>query len=78
LPVAVGVTDCEPLVALDPVQALEAVQPVASVVVQLSVEACPRMIVPGDAPSVSVGGGRTTCSVVETVMSPPVPVQVSV
>ena len=71
--------DCEPLVALLPDQAPEAVQAVALVVDQLSVEALPLVIELGLAARVTVGAGVgwVTDTVAAWVALPPPPVQVS-
>ena len=70
--------DCEPLIALLPDQAPEAVQEVALVDVQVKVELPPLATVPGLALMPTVG---TCCGLTVTVVDcaalPPAPVQVS-
>jgi hypothetical protein len=56
---AIAPVDWLPLVALAPVQPFEAVQPVALVELQVSVEEAPLATVPGAAVSVTVGTGAT-------------------
>jgi hypothetical protein len=73
-----GPVDCEPLVALAPDQAPEAVQPVASVDDQLSVELAPLAMVCGVAEIVTVGAGAFTVTVADCEALPPVPVQLRV
>ncbi len=70
--------DCEPLMALLPDQAPEAVQEVALVDDQVNVEAPPLVIVLGLAPKATVGTGGVTETVVDCVALPPAPVQVRV
>ena len=68
--------DCEPLVALLPVQAPEALHEVALVLDQDKVEALPLATVLGLAPSVTVGAGTAvTVTVADCVALPPAPVQ---
>jgi hypothetical protein len=69
--------DCEPLAALVPDQAPEAVQEVALMADQVSVELPPLATVPGLATKVTVGAGDVTETVADCVALPPVPVQVS-
>jgi hypothetical protein len=72
--------DCEPLVALLPVQSPDAAHEVALVELQLRVEPLPCMIALGLALIASVGGGTTgvTFTVTDCEREPPAPVQVSV
>jgi len=68
-----------PLVRLVPDQPPEALQLVAFVDVQLSVEAEPLFTVPGFAPMVTVGlAGEDTLTVTDLVALPPGPLQLSV
>ena len=70
---------CEPLSALAPLQPCEAVQLVALVELQVSVEAVPDGTAVGFAVSDTVGAGEAvTATVALTARLPPVPVQVSV
>ncbi len=69
--------DCEPLVALVPDQAPEAVHEVALVAAQVSVELLPLATVLGLAVKVTVGMGDVTETVADCVALPPVPVHVS-
>jgi hypothetical protein len=71
--------DCEPLVALEPAQAPEAVQEVAFVVDQVKVELLPLAMELGLAARLTVGAGvvEVTETVAAWVALPPVPVQVS-
>jgi hypothetical protein len=69
--------DCEPLAALVPDQAPEAVQEVALVADQVNVELPPLATVLGLAAKVTVGAGEVTDTVADCVALPPVPVQVS-
>ena len=71
--------DCEPLVALEPVQAPEAVHEVAFVVDQLKVELLPLAMELGLAARLTVGAGvgEVTETVAAWVALPPAPVQVS-
>ncbi len=55
--VAVGETDCVPLVALVPLHPLEAVQLVALVDDHVSVDDCPLVMLVGFADNVAVGAG---------------------
>ena len=70
--------DCEPLTALPPDQAPEAVHEVALVDDQLNVEAPPLAMVLGLAVKLTVGAAAVTETVADCVALPPVPVQVSV
>ena len=70
--------DCEPLTALLPDQAPEAVHDVALVDDQLNVEAPPLAMVLGLAVKLTVGAAAVTETVADCVALPPVPVQVSV
>ena len=71
--------DCEPAAALVPAQAPEAVQVVALVADQVSVELPPLATVLGAALKLTVGAGAVTETVADWVaLLPPVPVQVSV
>jgi hypothetical protein len=68
VPLAVGVTVCEPLVASVPLQLPLAVQLVASVDDQVSVAVLPTAIDDADSVSVGVGGGASvTVRVAEVV-----------
>jgi hypothetical protein len=69
---------CEPLVALLPDHAPEAVQEVALADDQLKVEPLPRATVLGLAVKLTVGAGAVTDTVADCVALPPLPVQVSV
>ena len=71
--------DCEPLVALEPDQAPEAVQEVAFVLDQLNVELLPLAMELGLAARVTVGAGvgEVTETVAAWIALPPLPVQVS-
>jgi hypothetical protein len=68
---------CEPLTALAPDQAPEAVQAVALLADQLSIALLPLAIVLGLADKATVGAGWVTDTVFDCVALPPVPVQVS-
>ncbi len=68
---------CEPLVALVPDQAPEAVQVVALLADQLNVEPLPLATVLGLAVKLTTGAGAVTETVVDCVPLPPVPVQAS-
>jgi hypothetical protein len=68
--------DCEPLAALVPAQAPEAVQEVALVADQLNVELPPLATVLGLAAKLIVGAGEVTETVADWLALPPVPVQV--
>jgi hypothetical protein len=68
-----------PLVASVPVQPPDAVQEVALVLDQVSIELAPEAIVVGFAVKVAVGAGEVTVMVAEAGADvPPVPVHVSV
>ena len=69
----------EPLTDFEPVQPPEAVQAVAFVVVQLSVDELPLVTVVGVALSDTVGGvgPAATVTVTDCAAVPPAPVQVS-
>lgn len=67
-----------PLVACAPLHAPLAVQEVALVLLQVSVEVAPVTTLPGLAESVTVGSGSAlTVTVADCAAVPPVPVQVS-
>jgi hypothetical protein len=70
--------DCVPLVALVPLQAPDAVQEVALVVDQVSVELPPLETVLGLAVKVTTGEGVVTDTVADWAALPPVPAHVSV
>jgi len=70
--------DCEPLTPLLPDQAPEAVQEVALVETQASVDALPPVIELGLALKLTVGAGAVTDTVADCAALPPVPVQVRV
>ena len=72
-----AVVDCEPLVALAPDQAPEAVHEVALVAVQVNVEVPPLTTVLGLALKLIVGAGAVTETVADCVALPPAPVQTS-
>jgi hypothetical protein len=78
--VALGVTDCVPLVALDPVQPLLAVHEVLLVELQVSVADPPAVMVAGAAliETVGVAAAAFTVTVVFCAAEPPAPVQVRV
>jgi hypothetical protein len=69
--------DCEPLSALLPLQAPDAVQAVAFVAVQLSEELVPLATELGDALIETVGAAELTETVADCVALPPGPVQVN-
>ena len=69
--------DCEPLVALLPVQPPEAVQEVALVETRTGSNAAAATVL-GLALKVTVGAGEVTETVADCAALPPVPVQVSV
>ena len=69
--------DCEPLTALVPDQAPEAMQEVALAADQVKVELLPAVTVLGLAAMVTVGAGEVTETVDDCVALPPLPVQVS-
>ena len=68
---------CEPLVALIPVQAPDAVHVVEFVADQVSIEPLPLATVLGLAATVTTGAGAVTETVADWEALPPVPVQVS-
>jgi hypothetical protein len=75
--------DCEPLIALVPVQAPEAAHEAALVEDQVNVAALPGVMVPGVAVSVTTGAeapvaAGATVTVADCDVEPPGPVQVSV
>ncbi len=70
--------DCDPLTALVPDQAPEAVQEEALLDDHDNVALLPLVIVLGLALNPTVGGGGVTDTVVDCVALPPLPVQVSV
>lgn len=70
--------DCEPLTALAPDQAPEAVQEVALVADQVTVELLPLVIVLGLTARDTVGAGEVTDTVADCTALPPPPLQVSV
>ena len=69
--------DCEPLVALAPDQAPEAVHEVALVAAQVNVDVPPLATVLGLALKLTVGAGAVTETVTDCVALPPAPVQTS-
>jgi hypothetical protein len=69
--------DDEPLIAFDPLQPPEAVQAVALVVDQVSVDVAPFLTVLGLAAKVTAGGFVVTDTDADFVVLPPVPVQVN-
>ena len=68
--------DCEPLSARLPDQAPDAIQEVAFLLDQASIEAVPELTVLGLALSVTTGGKVGTVTVTDCVAEPPSPVQV--
>ena len=70
--------DCEPLAALVPDQAPEAVHEVALEELQVNVELLPLATVLGLAAKVTVGAGCVTDTVADCAELPPLPVQVRV
>ncbi len=71
--------DCDPLVAWVPDQPPEAVQEVALVELQVSVEVPPEATLVGLAVSETAGDGAVTVTVADCgALVPPAPVQVSV
>jgi hypothetical protein len=70
--------DCDPLAGLDPAHAPDAVQAVALVADQFSVELEPLVMLLGLATSVIVGADEFTDTVADCVALPPDPEQVSV
>ena len=69
--------DCEPLTALAPDQAPEAMQVVALLDDQVTAALLPLVIVLGLAAKATVGAGGVTDTVVDCVALPPAPMQVS-
>jgi hypothetical protein len=69
--------DCEPLSALLPLHAPDAVQAVAFAAVQLSVELVPLVTELGAALTETVGASELTETVADCVALPPGPVQVN-
>jgi hypothetical protein len=69
--------DCEPLAALVPDQAPEALQEVALVADQVRVALLPLATVLGLAVKLTVGAGEVTETVADCAALPPFPVQVS-
>jgi len=69
---------CEPLVGSAPLQPFEALQDVALVDVQVSIDVAPLCTVVGLAPKVTTGAGGVTDTVADCPALPPAPVQVSV
>jgi hypothetical protein len=69
--------DCEPLTALVPDQAPDAVQAVALLADQLRAALLPLAMVLGLADRATVGAAEVTDTVFDCVALPPVPVQVS-
>jgi len=70
--------DCEPLTALPPVQAPEAVHEVAFAADQVRVDALPLITELGLTPRVTVGAGDFTDTEADWAALPPAPVQVRV
>ena len=70
--------ECDPLVASLPLQPPEAMQEVAFLDDQDSVELLPLAMVLGLALKLSVGAGEVTVTVADCAALPPAPVQVSV
>lgn len=68
--------DCEPLTALLPDQAPDAVQAVAFAALQVKVALAPLAMVLGEAVRVTVGAAPFTVTVAACVALPPAPVQV--
>jgi hypothetical protein len=69
---------CEPAVGSAPLQPPEAVQAVALVEDQVSVDVAPLLTVAGFAVRVTAGAGVVTDTVADCAALPPVPLQVSV
>jgi hypothetical protein len=69
--------DCEPLRPLEPLQPPEAVQEVALVLDQVSVEVPPVFTLLGAALNVIIGALPETVTVADCVAGPPAPVQVN-
>jgi hypothetical protein len=70
--------DCEPLTAIVPDQAPEAVQEVALLADQINVELLPLATVLGLAARVTVGAGEVTDTVADCAALPPAAVQFKV
>ena len=70
--------DWLPLVALLPLQPPDAIHVVALAELQVSVELAPLATVVGELARVAVGAGALTLTVVDCVLEPPAPAQVSV
>jgi hypothetical protein len=70
--------DCEPLTALVPDHAPDAVHEVALVADHVNVELAPLAIVLGLAAKVMLGAGAVTVTVTDCVAVPPLPVQLKV
>jgi hypothetical protein len=69
--------DCEPLTALEPLQPPDAVQAVALLLDQVSMEEVPAFTLLGAALSVTIGALLETVTVADCVADPAGPVQVS-
>ena len=69
---------CEPVTALAPTQAPEAVQAVAFAEDQVNVAAAPLLMVLGEAEKLNVGAGLLTDTVADCVALPPAPLQAKV
>ena len=69
--------DCEPLTPLEPLHPPDAVQAVALLLDQVSVEVAPAFTVLGAALNVTIGALLETVTVADCVADPPGPVQVS-
>jgi hypothetical protein len=69
---------CEPVVAWEPLQPPEALQEVAFVDDQVSVEVAPLFTVVGLAAKVTAGAGVLTDTVADCAALPPAPLQVRV
>jgi hypothetical protein len=69
--------DCEPVSPLEPLQPPDAVQEVALVLDQASVEEVPEFTMLGVALSMTIGATLDTVTVADCVAEPPAPVQVS-
>jgi hypothetical protein len=70
--------DCDPLIAWEPLQAPDAVQAVALVEVQVSVDVPPWATLAGLAVSETLGGAADTVTVAVCDAEPPAPVQVRI
>ena len=73
-----GPVDSLPELAFAPLQAPDAVQPVASVEDQVRVDDCPETTLVGLAPRDRVGAGGVTVTVTVRLMLPPAPLQLRV